>query len=52
MEENAKAESPKLSKADVDESRAAEEVASKLPDVPKSEPGESEHPEKKQKHNH
>lgn len=51
VEETAKAESPKLSKADVEEVRAAEEVASKLPDVPKSEPGESEHPEKKQKQN-
>lgn len=39
-----------MSKADADEARAAEEVANKLPDVPRSEPGESEHPEKKQKH--
>lgn len=51
VQETAKTESPKLSKADAEDVRAAEEVASKLPDVPKSEPGDSEHPEKKQKQN-
>ncbi|KAF3766938.1 A1pp-domain-containing protein [Cryphonectria parasitica EP155] len=37
------------STTDTAEAAQAKEVASKLPDVPRSEPGDSEHPEKKQK---
>lgn len=37
------------STADTAEVAEAEEVASKLPDVPKADPGDSEHLDKKQK---
>lgn len=37
------------SNADTAEVAEAEEVASKLPDVPKADPGDSEHLDKKQK---
>lgn len=36
-------------KGDNDEVAEAEEIASKLPDVPKSDPGDNEHLDKKQK---
>lgn len=36
-------------KTEAAETKEAEEVASKLPDVPKSDPGDSEHVEKKRK---
>ncbi|ROW16677.1 hypothetical protein VPNG_01510 [Cytospora leucostoma] len=49
VEETAKNASTKSSEADAEEVRAAKEVASKLPDVPKSEPGDSEHTEKRQR---
>lgn len=47
--EAAKAELADESKAANAEAAEAEEVASKLPDVPKSEPGDAEHLDKKQK---
>lgn len=49
VENVAQAEPADASKADTAEAAEAEEVASKLPDVPKSEPGDSEHLDKKQK---
>lgn len=49
VEDAAKAEPKAEAEANPDDVEAAKEIASKLPDVPTSEPGESGHPEKKQK---
>ncbi|KAL1847854.1 hypothetical protein Daus18300_013801 [Diaporthe australafricana] len=49
VEDAAKTESKQEAQANTEEVEAAKEIASKLPDVPTSEPGESGHPEKKQK---
>lgn len=49
VEDSAKSEPKTEADADPEDVEAAKEIASKLPDVPTSEPGESEHPEKKQK---
>lgn len=49
VDETTKSESDGGLKADKDEFAEAQEIASKLPDVPKSEPGDNEHLDKKQK---
>ncbi|POS72713.1 macro domain-containing protein [Diaporthe helianthi] len=49
VEDAAKSEPKAEAEANPEEVEAAKEIASKLPDVPTSEPGDSEHPEKKQK---
>jgi hypothetical protein len=49
VEDAVKVEPKEEADTNPDDVEAAKEIASKLPDVPTSEPGESEHPEKKQK---
>lgn len=49
VKEAAKAGPVDVSSAETAEEAEAEEVASKLPDVPKADPGDTEHLDKKQK---